>query len=277
MAFVFPPPAPAEDAAANFASYGIGSSLAISWTGTNSTWSNASLVLMKNDANYTCDLLNLGAAYCQAIQPSFSAAESHGFSWRITTYDYPEYPVDANPSYYLIMGAFDTSGVVDKFYSHGFFIYPQDSVPSVTYDGASTASSTTSVSTPDSSSTASATSSSNGPQSSVSSTAASSSPTAGASSGGLDAATKIATGVAVGLGVPLTFALIFVAFFFYKKRQKKPHPHGQAPGTSPQGSEVREPSELASARTPMPPQYSWQSLKTRPHLSELSGDVDSVR
>ncbi|KAL6251670.1 hypothetical protein RBB50_001880 [Rhinocladiella similis] len=277
MSFVFPPPAPAEDPVADSASYGIGSSLAISWTGTNSTWSNATLVLMKNDNNYTCSLLNLGAAYCQAIQPSFSAADSHGFSWRISTYDYPQYPADSNPFYYLIMGAFDTSGVVAKFYSHGFFIYPQDSVPSLTY-GASTASSTTAISTSDSSSTATTTtSSSSSPPSLMSSSTSSSTATAASSSGGLDTGTKVATGVAVGLGVPLTIALVFIAFHFYKKRQKKSHSTDRAPGTLSPGNEMRGPSELASGRTPMPTQYSWQSLKTQPHLSELSGDGHTLR
>ncbi|KIW76382.1 hypothetical protein Z517_11128 [Fonsecaea pedrosoi CBS 271.37] len=285
MSFVFPPPAPAEDPVANSASYGIGSSLAISWTDTNSTWSNATLVLMKNDGNNTCTLLNLGAAYCQAIQPSFSASDSHGFSWRVSTYDYPQYPTDTNPFYYLIMGAFDSSGLVNKFYSHGFFIYPPDSVPSVTYAGST--SSTTVTSTPDSSTTTTTTSSSI-TLSLTSSTIPST--TAGASSG-LDTGTKTAIGVAVGLGIPLVIALIFIAFLFFKKRQNQPPAPDLAPATtgneqiskhlsesSRNGSEswattgMRYPSELSSGPIPIPQPHGWQSQNPQPYLSELSAN-----
>ncbi|EXJ71513.1 uncharacterized protein A1O5_05321 [Cladophialophora psammophila CBS 110553] len=237
MSFVYPPPAPAENPSANSPSFGIGSSLAISWTNTTSTYSNATLVLMKNDGNHTCTLLNLGLAYCEAIQlgapfmarnlmypcisASFSAYDSHGISWRVSTYAYPEYPADTNPSYYLILAAFDTTGVVSKFYSHDFFIYPPDDVPTTTYTGSTPPTTTSNTA---SSSTASSTiaSSTTTASSSISSSATSAAIalTTSAPSPGLNGSDKIAIGVAVGLGLPLIIALAIIAFFLFKKRRK---------------------------------------------------------
>jgi hypothetical protein len=198
-------------------------------------------------------------------------------------------------------GTSSDGNVLSKFYAERFDIYPEDQIPTTTFQAPPAATETSRPalsSTTDTSTTTSAqTSATTTPASSSSATT-----TPTASSSGLSSGSKAAIGVAVGIGVPLIILLAVIAFFLRRRRNKRntppasvSAPSGAAPpyddknskhySTGP--SELATPSQPSTWGSPQPgasthlstatstemySDQSWQGQQSQPFLHEMSAD-----